>query len=101
MNVKFEEFNKFVKNALDVEINFLGEDLEKTTLKEAPIREDSKDEGPSKNDKEECLKEQVQLLPKDWKYVSGHPKELIIGEVSKGVSTRSNVHNLCGFVAFI
>ena len=101
MNVKFEESNKFVKNVVDVEINSLGEDLETATLKEAPIRGESKEEGPRKNDKEGCLKEQVQLLPKDWKYVSSHPKELIIGEVSKGVSTRSNVHNLCDFVAFI
>ena len=75
--------------------------MDKVTLKEAPIREDFKDEESSKNDKEGCLEEQVQPLPKDWKYASSHPKELIISEVSKGVSTRSNVHNLCGFVTFI
>jgi len=101
MNVKFEESNKFVKNVVDVEINSLGEDLEKTTLKEVPIREAFEDEGPSKNNKKGYLQKQVQLLSKYWKYVSSHPKELIIGEVSKGVSTRFNAHNLCDFVAFI
>jgi len=40
-------------------------------------------------------------LSKDWKYTSRHPKELIIGEVSKGVSTRSKLHNIFGNFAFI
>ena len=38
MHVKFEESNAFVKNV--VEINSLGEDMEKITLKDSPISED-------------------------------------------------------------
>ena len=83
IHVKFEESNKFIKNVVDVEINSLSENLDKATLKEAPIQEESKDEQPSKNNKGRCLEEQVQPsqpLPKDWKYVSSHPKDLNIGE---------------------
>ena len=38
MHVKFEESNACVKNV--VEIDFLGEDMEKTTLKDSPIEEE-------------------------------------------------------------
>ena len=38
MHVKFEESNAFVKNV--IEIDFLGEDMEKVTLKDSPILED-------------------------------------------------------------
>jgi len=37
IHVKFEEFNAFVKNV--VEIDSLGEDMEKITLKDSPIEE--------------------------------------------------------------
>ena len=33
--------------------------------------------------------------------MSGHPKELIIGEVSKGILTRSKLDHECVTVAFI
>ena len=49
IHVKFEESDKFAQNVVDVEIYSLGEDLDKATLKEAPTREESKDEEPSKN----------------------------------------------------
>jgi len=32
---------------------------------------------------------------------SNHSKDLIIGDVSKGVTTRSKVHDLCGHFSFI
>ena len=41
MHVKFEESNAFVKNV--VEINSLGEDMEKISLKDSPIQEDKKE----------------------------------------------------------
>ena len=37
MHVKYEESNVFVKNV--VEIDSLGEDIEKVTLKDLPIQE--------------------------------------------------------------
>ena len=30
-------------------------------------------------------------LPKDWRYASSHPKELIIGDTQQGVKTRSSL----------
>ena len=79
MHVKFKESNKFVKNIVDVQINSLCKDMDKATLKDAPIQEKSKDEEPSKNDQEECLEEvqPSQPLPRDWEYTSSHPKDLI------------------------
>ena len=44
MHVKFKESNKFVKNIVDVQINSLCKDMDKATLKDAPIQEKSKDE---------------------------------------------------------
>ena len=43
----------------------------------------------------------TQPLPKDWRYATSHPKELIIGDASKGVTTCSKLHDFCGHFAFI
>ena len=40
-------------------------------------------------------------LPKDWKYVDAHPKELILGDTSRGVQTRSSFKNFCANAAFL
>ena len=45
--------------------------------------------------------ETTQPLPKDWRFASNHLKDLIIGDVSKGVTTRSKLHDLFGHFAFI
>ena len=39
-------------------------------------------------------------LPKDWKYKKAHPQELIIGDTTKGVTTRSKFKDLIN-LAFI
>ena len=45
--------------------------------------------------------EPSQPLPKDWRYATNHPKDLIIGDVSKGVTTPSKLYDLCRHYAFI
>ncbi|RZR71202.1 hypothetical protein BHM03_00004162 [Ensete ventricosum] len=40
-------------------------------------------------------------LPKKWKYVYNHPKELIIGETSKGIQTQSFFRNFYANVIFL
>jgi len=45
--------------------------------------------------------EPTQPHPKDWRYATNHPKDLIIGDVSKGITTRSKLHVLCGYFVFI
>ena len=38
---------------------------------------------------------------KDWKYAISHPKNLILGDVSKRVTTHSKLLDIYGHVAFI
>ena len=39
--------------------------------------------------------------PKYWRFATSHPKELITGDVSKGVTTCSKLHDFCRYFAFI
>ena len=60
------------------------------------------EEDKSKDDEHgEVEVETTQSLSKDYKYATNRPKELIIGDVSKRVTTRSKLHNICGHYAFI
>ena len=43
----------------------------------------------------------TQPFPKDWRYATSHPKELIIDDVSKGITTCSKLHDFCSHFAFI
>ena len=98
IHVKFEESNSFVKNV--VEIGSLGEDVEKITLKDLPI-EEKKPKIDDQGEVQEVEVEPTQPLSKDWRFASNHPKDLIIGDVSKGVTTRSKLYDLCGNFTFI
>ncbi|KAH9659187.1 Integrase catalytic domain-containing protein [Citrus sinensis] len=42
-----------------------------------------------------------QSLPKEWRYVSSHPKDLILRDPSHGITTRSSFRNTCEHAAFI
>ncbi|KAH9733812.1 Integrase catalytic domain-containing protein [Citrus sinensis] len=42
-----------------------------------------------------------QTLPKEWRYVSSYPKDVILGDPSRGVTTRSSLKNTCEHNAFI
>jgi len=96
MHVKFEESNVVVENV--VEIDPLGEDMERLSLKDTPALEEKLEPiGDVQEDKEES----THPLPKTWRYATNHPKELILGDASKGVTTRSKLHDLCGNFAFI
>ena len=100
MHDKFDESNTPVKNV--VEINFLGEDIEKISLNDSPAQEDEDKSKDNINGEVQDVKvESTQPLPKDWRYVTSHTKELIIGNVSKWVTSRSNLHDICGHFVFI
>ena len=45
--------------------------------------------------------ESSQELPKEWKFVTSHPQDQIIGNPSIGVRTRSSLRNICNNLAFI
>ena len=40
-------------------------------------------------------------LPKAWRMVKDHPQEQILGDVSKGVTTRSSLNHMCHYSAFV
>ena len=83
MHVKFEESNNLVKNVVDCEIYSLGEDIEKMSMKDSLMQEEQlKDD--ANGEVQEVEVGPTQPLPKDWKYVTNHPKDLILGDVSKG-----------------
>ncbi|KAH9780462.1 hypothetical protein KPL71_008083 [Citrus sinensis] len=42
-----------------------------------------------------------QTLPKEWRYVSSHLKDVILGDPSRGITTRSSLRNTCEHNAFI
>ncbi|KAJ9186900.1 hypothetical protein P3X46_002420, partial [Hevea brasiliensis] len=42
-----------------------------------------------------------QDLPKNWTFKKDHPKDLIISDTSKGVTTRSSLRNIYNSLAFI
>ena len=49
-------------------------------------------EGPSKEDSEEMPQPTLKDdLPKDWQFKKAHPQDLIIGDTTKGVTTRSKL----------
>ncbi|KAH9678882.1 hypothetical protein KPL71_025892 [Citrus sinensis] len=48
-------------------------------------------------EQQECIS---QTLPKEWRYVSSHPKDVILGDPLRGVTTRSSLKNTCEHNAF-
>ena len=50
---------------------------------------------------QEVKVKQPQPLSKDWRFTPHHLKDLIIGDVSKGVTIRAKLHDLYGHYAFI
>ncbi|KAK9180632.1 hypothetical protein WN944_023765 [Citrus x changshan-huyou] len=42
-----------------------------------------------------------QTLPKEWRYVSSHPRDAILGDPSRGITTRSSFRNTCEHAVFI
>ena len=100
MHVKFEESNSLVRNV--VEIDSLGEDFEKIFMKDSSAQEEDDKKKDDTNDEVQDVEvEPTQPLQKDWRFAINHPKDLIIGNVSKRVTTRSKLHDICGCFTFI
>ena len=45
--------------------------------------------------------ESSQGLPREWKFITNHPQDQIIGNPSIRVRTRSSLRNICNNLAFI
>ena len=58
-------------------------------------------EDQSKQENEEMLQPSLKDdLPKDWQFKKSHPQDLIIGDTTKGVTTRSQLKSIVN-LAFI
>ena len=101
MHVIFYESNSLdpSKDICSVD-NDVGELMEINAQKE----NDSKPlelEGPSKEDNEEMPQPTLKDdLPKDWQFKKAHPQDLIIGDTTQGVTTRSKLKSIVN-LAFI
>jgi len=89
-----------VKNV--IEIDSLGEDIKKISLKDSSAQEDEdKSKNNTNGEIQDVKVEPTQPLPKNWRYTTSYPKDLIIGDISKGVTTRFKLHDICGHFALI
>ena len=71
IHAKFEESNAFVKNV--VEIDSLGKDMEKISLKDSPMQDDKlKDD--KYDEAQDVEVEPIQPLSKDWRHATNHPR---------------------------
>ncbi|KAH9657240.1 Integrase catalytic domain-containing protein [Citrus sinensis] len=101
MHVTFDETNPSSTEKVIVDDNAEEEQQEEAS-------NDNQEDAPSgiqKEHHEEPNAEQnegtSETLPKEWRYVSSHPKDVILGDPSRGVTTRSSLRNTCEHTAFI
>ncbi|KAH9778649.1 hypothetical protein KPL71_007414 [Citrus sinensis] len=101
MHVTFDETNPSFTEKVVVDDNAEEEQQEGTS-------NDNQEDAPhgiQEEHHEETNVEQnegtSQTLPNEWRYVSSHPKDVILGYPSRGVTTRSSLRNTCEHAAFI
>ena len=58
--------------------------------------EENEDGTPPNEEKSQHLD-----LPQEWRTSKDHPIDQVIGDISKGVTTRSNLRNICNYLAFV
>ena len=77
-------------------------DIGKISIKNSPVQEEKQREEPSGEVQEVQEDTQAtQPLQKDWKYAPSHFKDIILGDVYRGVSTTSKLQDICDYFAFI
>ena len=95
IHVTFDESNAILstKNMLDD----IADSLEHMNIHE----QDSKgnDKGNNEDPPEEGKSNDA--LPREWKTSRDHPLDNIIGDISKGVTTRHSLKDLCNNMAFV
>ncbi|KAH9734288.1 Integrase catalytic domain-containing protein [Citrus sinensis] len=102
MRVTFDESNP---SSAEKEIIYDDADGE---LQEESSK-DKQENAPQRNQEDEQEKQTnmeqhegiSQALPKEWRYVSSYPKDVILGDRSRGITTRSSLRNTCEHNAFI
>ena len=59
-----------------------------------------KDEGSNEDSQDNVVRANNEL-PREWKASRDHPLDNIIGDISKGVTTRHSLKDLCNNMAFV
>ena len=97
MHVTFDESNPSSTEKVVVDDN-AEEEASNDNQEDAPrgIQEEHHEETNAKQNKGTSP-----TLPKEWRYVSSHPKDVVLGDPSRGVTTRSSLRNTCEHAAFI
>lgn len=75
------------------------EDSSNYKEKDQPSEENKEDEQPILPPQEEGGNNNNLL--REWKFVHNHPKDLILRDPAKGVTTGSSIRNICGNLAFL
>ena len=70
-----------------------------TTIIEKSIKDLSLQEKPNQ-EQIEVINKNHNDIPKEWKYVGSYPKELILGDPSQGIRTRSTYREKIDYIAF-
>ncbi|KAH9705357.1 Integrase catalytic domain-containing protein [Citrus sinensis] len=101
MHVTFDESNPSSTEKVVVD-NDVDEDLQKESSKD---NQKDMSHGNQDGQHEEMNVQQnegaSQSLPKEWRYVSSHPKDVILGDPSRDVTIRSLLRNTCEHNTFI
>jgi hypothetical protein len=101
MHVVFDEANPFyIKNICDDEPNSLDNEASKTKTSESSEKDKEHVDEPNEEEKV-SLPTNNEELPKSWRVVHDHPKDLILGEIDRGVSKRSKLKNICNNMTFL
>ena len=105
MHVTFDESKPFSmeKEFVDDDV-VLSKEIQNINLEDNSKEMDQPSTSQSKNEElpqMETNNGNEQTLPKEWRYALSHPKDLILGDPSHGISTRSSIRNICTHMAFI
>ena len=98
---------RLINLTLPLRRKFVVDDDVDEKLQENSSKDSRKDAHPENQEEqhEETNAEQnkgtSQTFPNEWRYVSTHPKDLILGDPSRGVATRSSLKNTCEHDVFI
>ncbi|KAH9716748.1 Integrase catalytic domain-containing protein [Citrus sinensis] len=101
MHVTFDESNPSSTEKVVVDDNAEEEQQEEASNDNQEDAPRGIQEEPHEETNAEQNEGTSQTLPKEWRYVSSHPKDVILGDPSRGVTTRSSLRNTCEHAAFI
>ena len=79
-------------------VDDVAENLSKTLLDEIKQESSYPKEGQVESSQQD---QQSQDLPKEWRVLKDHPIDKVLGDISKGVSTRLSLRNACNHMAFV